>query len=538
MSNKDKDFIDLKMHSNYVKLYKTVVAQLGHDQYTAIGDLTDNCVDAKADKIDITLYERKGGLVDKIMIRDNGTGMTRGVIASCQAFANDNPHDDDDCGFFGVGGTSASMFLGKRKTVISKTSEDILKSVLAPFESNDDDGRLAWYEGVSEEDADILREYQTGTAIIIEELNTFSVNKAGSYFSNLHDYLAETFRIRVASIDIKLRVIDQKGCIKSNKQHGEFNKYIQGHDPLFRSKPGLHVIAQREFNFPIELPDGEISNVKLSLVGLSKEKFKAETGKKLTYTNSGVHVLRNNRQIIAGGEIPGIYTNHPTTTGLRFEISYQSEVEQTSHIKVNTQKSNIHLSESLIDRMKELVAPFRRNYIPEIDKQRLGSKRAKQELIDQIETIEKTMKKMPGALGISHKKKNPTGDGPYRQSPHSPGSGPKNSSPDGRTRKKREIDLPFTISLKGYEKVDTPFWLEAPTLESEDKYVIVLNTETRFYQDRFMNLDSTSRETFLFLLYALNTSLTMRVDDHNFKALEQFVNDTADKLELFVATLS
>lgn len=97
----------------------------GYDISTAIADLIDNSITAKATEIDITFEWNNGA--PWICICDNGCGMEEHDLFEAMKTGSKNPletRDSDDLGRFGLGLKTASFSQCKRLTVASKTSDD------------------------------------------------------------------------------------------------------------------------------------------------------------------------------------------------------------------------------------------------------------------------------------------------------------------------------------------------------------------------------------------------------------------------------
>lgn len=97
---------------------------VGYTPETAIADIVDNSLSAKASVVDITF----DWLKQRIIISDNGEGMNRSELLSSMSIGSSDPLNDrsiHDLGRFGMGMKTASFSLGKKLTVLSKTSNEI-----------------------------------------------------------------------------------------------------------------------------------------------------------------------------------------------------------------------------------------------------------------------------------------------------------------------------------------------------------------------------------------------------------------------------
>ena len=142
----------------------------------AISDIIDNSIDANANKIDIThtFIERS----PRIMIKDNGLGMSEDELIEAMRPATKNPDDyrsPDELGRFGWGLKSASFSQCKILKVISKKEGKFSGAVW------DLDNVAEWNMGILSNDEikslelDISGE--SGTCVIWENCDRLSEEK-------------------------------------------------------------------------------------------------------------------------------------------------------------------------------------------------------------------------------------------------------------------------------------------------------------------------------------------------------------------------
>lgn len=94
---------------------------LGYNAGTAIADLVDNSIDAKASKI--TLEFKYLGNDGTIIIADNGSGMDENMLQIAMSIGSKDPRANrqpSELGRFGMGLKTASFSLGKRLSVLTK----------------------------------------------------------------------------------------------------------------------------------------------------------------------------------------------------------------------------------------------------------------------------------------------------------------------------------------------------------------------------------------------------------------------------------
>lgn len=94
---------------------------IGYNASTAIADLVDNSLDAKASTIKVNFtYNDTDGM---ITINDNGLGMTEYMLQIAMSIGSKDPRErrrTNELGRFGMGLKTASFSLGKRLSVLTK----------------------------------------------------------------------------------------------------------------------------------------------------------------------------------------------------------------------------------------------------------------------------------------------------------------------------------------------------------------------------------------------------------------------------------
>lgn len=106
------------------RLLLTSLRSVGYNEETAIADIIDNCISARAHKIKIHFdWEKK-----RILISDDGFGMNKKELIENMRIGSSDPcqsRDEDDLGRFGMGLKTAAFSLGKKLTVISKSDSAV-----------------------------------------------------------------------------------------------------------------------------------------------------------------------------------------------------------------------------------------------------------------------------------------------------------------------------------------------------------------------------------------------------------------------------
>ena len=146
----------------------------GYSTESAIADLIDNSIAARANQIDIHFEWR--GKDSWAYVLDNGSGMTEQELSSAMRPGSQHPAEirrDDDLGRFGLGMKTASVSQCKNLSVISK--KDGISSTrrwdLGYINRTNEWRLLKELSGVSQELATKLDEKEVGTLVVWEQMD-------------------------------------------------------------------------------------------------------------------------------------------------------------------------------------------------------------------------------------------------------------------------------------------------------------------------------------------------------------------------------
>jgi hypothetical protein len=94
---------------------------MGYEFSTAVADLVDNSIEARANTVRITV--EWAGEASYVMISDNGVGMSSNDLRESLRFGSERDYESDDLGKFGLGLKTASLSQCSRLTVASRRNE-------------------------------------------------------------------------------------------------------------------------------------------------------------------------------------------------------------------------------------------------------------------------------------------------------------------------------------------------------------------------------------------------------------------------------
>ena len=171
---------------------------IGYDNISAITDIVDNSIDAGATKIQIQLEKGNSGF--KIMIIDNGKGMTKQTLDQALKLGSDTLHGGiSDLGKFGMGLSTAGLALANRTTVFTRnTDENIIYKSMTDVNMIKQENAFVKILCIADE-LDRIRfehlvNYESGTIVILEDCIGIKQSEFSTLKSKIIKNLSRIFR--------------------------------------------------------------------------------------------------------------------------------------------------------------------------------------------------------------------------------------------------------------------------------------------------------------------------------------------------------
>lgn len=275
------------------RLLLTSLRSVGYSEETAIADIIDNCISAKADTINICFDFHK----KRIIITDNGIGMGDDELIQNMRIGSSDPdtvRDENDLGRFGMGMKTAAFSIGKKLTVITKSGNTINNASW----DLDQIPKIGWNLIIS--DNECISEFSSlldkqGTVIVIENLDRIfdsdDENKVKKKFYKIIKHVEQHLSL------IFHRFIEEDGLIITIN-----NTKITAWNPFIINNSATQELAE-----DIIWSDDENSKVVIQPYVLPhKTKFASDDdyqlagGYKGWNSHQGIYLYRNRRLIIYG----------------------------------------------------------------------------------------------------------------------------------------------------------------------------------------------------------------------------------------------
>lgn len=322
----------------YAPVLMEATRAIGYSVETAVSDIIDNSITAKATQIDIMFFPVEEPY---IAILDNGIGMDKEELKNAMRYGSKNPLDDratGDLGRFGLGLKTASMSQCRRLTVISKKEGQVAAAQWdLDFIQSTNDWSLKIFS--LEDITDIphveeLNENESGTLVVWQALDRLSVaeinfNKSmGKYMDQVRGHLSLVFHRYLAGREpgikkveiwinkVKIEPIDPFLVDRSTQVMDDESILIEGHKVMVR---------------PYTLPHtSQLSEMELNMLG----------GKDGLRRLQGFYVYRNKRLLV---------------WGTWFRLMRQGDLSKLSRVRVDIPNSLDYLW--TLDIKKSIAVP-------------------------------------------------------------------------------------------------------------------------------------------------------------------------------------
>ena len=316
---------------------------MGYENIATIADLMDNSIDANASEIRLTISD-----LDRIIIADNGSGMSYDVLCKAIQIGGKKVHDSEmDLGKYGLGLITASLSMGTLLKIITSSNGTFYTAVL---------------------DYDIVKKTNKFLVKIDKSTETEIENfalRTGNATSGTVVIINHCDRIEYASVDTFIKKAEDKipqifrSYIRDGKKIFINDKKINYIDPLFLGQPGtiMRVDKDIEINTPNGLETMHVLAVTVPDHGKAMNKKLH-----LNIPNQGFYIMRNNREIVAGYEFAEVFKKHNDFNLLRIELNFNSRLDEMMgvNIKKHDITPNNAIINDLIDVLSDTVANVRK----------------------------------------------------------------------------------------------------------------------------------------------------------------------------------
>lgn len=432
--NQDEILKDILKNGKYeaditpAPTFLKVTQDTGYKPYQAVNDLIDNCLDADATEVNLTI-----GQQDKkpfLILADNGKGMSVDIMCGALVLGADTAElgtknktgETGTQGKFGTGmKTSMGTFQSKSK-IISKTKNNEFFTIT--YNIDEMLGNGGFHTNIVESSVkDILlfnehtNNSDSGTLVYLYDIEKFNIGAIRSQKTTMTKSVGQTFRRFINSdkcfftmnkspiyaIDPMMYenpVIDGQLTYKSKKY-----KTFEYNDLVYTdSKGNIKKDGWMKFTF-YELPNlGDIKNK-------GRNSWAERFG--VSVQRSGFYILRNNREIMQAQTLD-MFSRNSIFSYLRCDVDTNSDLDSLTGI--DFKKIDMDFKTYLLDRIRpdctSTFVNFRREVEARNPKKKIShiQKKFNQQFINQMRSIKNLLPKLPSNTKHTPvKPSNPTG---------------------------------------------------------------------------------------------------------------------------------
>lgn len=337
----------------------------GYNFNTALTDIIDNSVDAKASKIAVQIQMDTDGDI-YITVADNGCGMNEDELLEGMTYGATGKEDPKRLGKFGLGLKTASTAFCRRLSVITRNSGDT-ELVKATWDLDHVVAAGEWellLDDAEKYETEIFEQTAetSGTLVVWDHVDRLLKNYSvpnGAHARNALNRVIKGFREHTAMI--YQRFIDPADDRARNIEITINGESVNAWDPFCEKEEGSTLVAEK--TLPIDLSDGTSAEVVMRAFVLPrKEGFSSPDAAKDARVGAnnmqGIYIYRENR-LIHPADWLGMFTKEPHGSLLRVEFSFDHRLD--SAFQVDIKKSRILLDEALYDWAKNEFLPGPRN---------------------------------------------------------------------------------------------------------------------------------------------------------------------------------
>lgn len=328
----------------------------GYDFNTAVADIIDNSIAAKAKVVDVRLAVDFVGQI-LLSVSDNGDGMNREDLINAMRYGSRRRPHAKSLGKFGLGLKTASTAFCERLSVISRAaaSDPVLKATWDLKEMADANRWALQLDEADAVSAQLLKDVaasHSGTVVLWEKVDRLLEgykDRTGKHFKNALDRLGRSLRDHIALV--YQRFLDPADEREQTLEIRVNGVAVQAWDPFCVVETKGPALEQTQ---KLELPNGLTTQFTVRAFILPrKEEFSSEENRnaaRVSNERQGVYVYRENR-LIHGPDWMGMFKQEPHYSLLRVELSFDHTLDDA--FQVDIKKSRILLDEQLYEWLRE-----------------------------------------------------------------------------------------------------------------------------------------------------------------------------------------
>lgn len=337
----------------------------GYNVKTAVADIIDNSIAAKANLINVEIILRDDGR-KLVYFGDNGEGMDIDGIHKAMRYGAPERENPESLGKFGLGLKTASSSVCLKFTLISRKAPDQELAKLA-WDLDHVAQQKRWemlQEAVSQDEREMFDELcgDKGTLVVWEKCDrilTKEYEPGGAKEKAAINRLAE-------SLAKHLSLVYHRFLDKADERERHIDIVINQTpvvpwNPFYPAR-SEQVLPEKKQTLVVELPDGseEVANIRAWILPHRNDMTKEEEKSYARISNraQGFYVYREGRLIQDGSWMEVFGAPEPHTSLLRIEFDFGHELDDA--FRIDVKKSRILFHPDLEDGLLELLQPIYR----------------------------------------------------------------------------------------------------------------------------------------------------------------------------------
>ncbi len=352
------------------------VANMGYDPEVAICDLIDNSIDANATTVNVYLPTKKdeGGRKPKVhqyIFSDDGCGMDKDTLIIAFTLGSEREYPPHALGKFGIGLKSASLSLGNKIVIVTKTKDmDAPLCGILSRKEIESSGKYTIDLGEAPSPYDELWESYApnkdkGTIVFIDEVNSPPFENFIEYLQRYcgivyHMFLEDqTKPFSISVKDAETRPLDPLFLEEARKAEGTFN-------PETWDGRTLHVLLE-----PQSLILDDDSECQIAATNLinpftfakedkgkrkeMREKYNIEKDPFSRRLRHGFYIYRNRRIIVMAELFRGIISRETPAWAFRGRLMFDETAD--SALSLDVKKRHCQLPSEARVNLQNLIRP-------------------------------------------------------------------------------------------------------------------------------------------------------------------------------------
>ena len=491
-------------HDTHPLTAKTIESHRAHrrSMHGCIAELIDNSIDAGATDIDVTISGDESGVVDGVVVADNGTGMNESTLYDSFTLGAQRTYSPSDIGKYGMGGTSSCLAKAERKATITCDGQGVYGRCYDMDVVRENNRWLTTKMDLPQAEEEWAAfgygmKENTGTLIKLERF--LKDEKASSVITKVSRELAEIYweRLDQGSLNIRINGEEVVGACPVGTHHRGVEK-------------GARKPIQLNGEVVGHITEVSLINVPKSLLKVRVSEDQEKKSRRLEF-KAGLYFFRNDR-LVCGGVMkdPSSDWNagpvrHPNLRFARIKVEFSPEHDEL--FGLTNDKASGAPGQALTDVITEAARSF------------YGIETARAKSLKDQEDAGKDDGVADAAIAMANK---PTVMPKQKRGSRSPAKGKRGT---GNVKK---------ISSKGKSRG----WIENfdiqpmgassdPWREDVSERMIIFNRDNRFIRENFLNCGKEARMAIVRLAIAELASRREMEMEPEFED----VDGAADRLE-------